>query len=141
MDEWEDEILGLFADWNRALQTGRAGTVTSLYASDAVLIPTRSNKVCDDHLKIEEYFEEFLKYRPSGELTEPHIRLYGAGMAANSGLYTFRFAAGPGGPSVVRARYTFVYERSGPRWLIAQHHSSVLFGQPVEDAELMEMLF
>ena len=141
MTEWEDEVLRQFELWNAALQTGNPDEVTALYAPNAVLIPTRSDEVRSDHAQIRAYFVDFLKYKPSGKLDEPYLRRYGTAITANSGLYIFEFAEGPNGPETVKARYTFVYERSGERWLIAQHHSSVLFKPEPKDAGLLEMQF
>jgi uncharacterized protein (TIGR02246 family) len=119
-----EEITKLFGKWNEALRSGKAEAVLKLYARDAILLPTVSDKVRHNHAEIKEYFEQFLKYRPTGKINEQNIRLYGR-VAINSGIYTFTLTKG-GKRSEVRARYTFVYHRQGGRWLIVEHHSSAM---------------
>ena len=41
----ERKILCLFEEWNAALQTGEPEKVAALYESNAILLPTVSNKV------------------------------------------------------------------------------------------------
>ena len=50
------EITVLFDQWNSALQTGDPKQVAALYATDAILLPTVSNKVRHNHEEIEDYF-------------------------------------------------------------------------------------
>ncbi|MEM7144901.1 MAG: SgcJ/EcaC family oxidoreductase [Verrucomicrobiota bacterium] len=115
----DNEISALFKEWNNALQSGDPGQVTALYETNAVLLPTVSNKVRHDHDEIEDYFIHFLAKGPSGEINESNIRTFGD-IAINSGVYTFTFEDG----GVVQARFTFVYRWNGQRWLIVEHHSS-----------------
>ena len=113
------KILGLFNQWNNALKTGNPKDVVTLYARDAILLPTVSNKVRHNHEEIEDYFVRFLAKVPSGKIDESNVRIF-SDLAINSGVYTFAFADG----STVQARYTFVYKREGEDWLITEHHSS-----------------
>ena len=106
------------------MQTGKAAEVVKLYAPDAVLLPTVSNKVRHNHAEMKDYFEQFLEYKPTGKINEQNIRIYGP-VAINSGIYTFTMTK-EGKQSEVRARYTFVYHRHGERWLIVEHHSSAM---------------
>jgi uncharacterized protein (TIGR02246 family) len=119
-----EEVANLFGKWNEALQTGKAEEVVKLYAPDAVLLPTVSNKVRHNHAEMEDYFRHFLGYQPVGKINEQNIRIAGP-VAINSGVYTFTVTKG-GKRSDVRARYTFVYHRRGGRWLIVEHHSSAM---------------
>lgn len=41
----EKEVASMFDRWNDSLKTGDANTVSQNYLSDAVLLPTLSNKV------------------------------------------------------------------------------------------------
>lgn len=115
------EISELFEQWNNALQTGEPGKVVALYESNAILLPTVSNKVRHNHEEIEDYFAHFLAKGPVGKIDEANIRTFGQ-LAINSGIYTFSFNDG----NSVTARYTFVYRWNGVRWLIIEHHSSQL---------------
>lgn len=118
------EIAGLFDRWNRSLQTGDPNLVTQNYARNAILLPTVSNKVRRNHEEIQDYFGDFLELKPVGKINYRSIRLY-CGVAIDSGIYTFT-VVNNGQTQEVPARYTFVYNRVGDRWLIAEHHSSAM---------------
>lgn len=142
MDEQhESETQDLFGMLNAALESGSADAVVSLYADDAVLIPTTTQEIRVGRGRIHEYFAKFIPdFRPRAWITEsyPHHQ---DNIRWNSGLYSFEFRAGPGSPRMVRARFTFVYQLFGDRWLITQHHSSVIPAAFKEDATLQEMEF
>ena len=118
------EILDLFDMWNSALQTGDPNNVVACYAEDAILLPTVSAKVRHNHDEIGNYFVHFLSKKPNGKITEQNIRIYGD-IAINSGLYTFTLSQ-DGDQTDVAARFTFVYRKYEGKWLIIEHHSSIL---------------
>ena len=117
----EEEILDLFDQWNRALQTGIPEKVVSLYEHDAILLPTLSNKVRHNHDEIKDYFVHFLAKDPVGKIDESNVRIFDD-IAINSGVYTFSFKDG----SSAQARFTFVYCINDEGWKIIEHHSSLL---------------
>ncbi|MCH8551091.1 MAG: SgcJ/EcaC family oxidoreductase [Natronospirillum sp.] len=117
-----EEIRALFDDWNRALATLDPDNVVALYAPDAVLLPTVSNRVRTDHEGIRDYFSEFLGLQPQGTVQESHVRLHGD-IALHSGVYLFHMGATG---ADVRARFTFAYRHDGTRWQIIEHHSSTM---------------
>lgn len=117
----ELDITTLFETWNSALQTGDPKQVAALYAADAILLPTVSNRVRHNHEEIEDYFVQFLAKGPSGKIDEANVRIFGD-LAINSGVYTFTFSDG----AVVTARFTYVYRRDGDGWKIIEHHSSAM---------------
>lgn len=121
---FENEIAQLFHHWNTALGTGDPDQVIKTYASDAVLLPTVSNRVRHNHDEIKDYFQSFLTLKPQGKIDEQNIRVFGD-LAINSGVYTFALTRA-GQPAQVQARYTFVYRKMGGQWLIAEHHSSAM---------------
>lgn len=114
-----NEIESLFEQWNSALQTREPKNVVALYDTDAILLPTVSNKVRHNHEEIEDYFVHFLAKGPKGEINESNIRIFDQ-IAINSGVYTFTFDDG----AVVPARFTFVYRLNDEHWKIVEHHSS-----------------
>lgn len=122
----QNEISDLFVLWNKALQTGDPDQVVACYATDAVLLPTVSAKVRHNHDEIRDYFVHFLAKRPVGRITEHNIRVYD-NIAINSGLYTFTLTQN-GVDSDVAARFTYVYRKQEDKWLIIEHHSSILPG-------------
>ncbi|MEM7347072.1 MAG: SgcJ/EcaC family oxidoreductase, partial [Chloroflexota bacterium] len=115
----QNEINDLFDVWNSALQTGNPQKVATLYETNAILLPTLSNKVRHNHEEIEDYFVHFIAKGPVGSIDEANIRIFDQ-IAINSGIYTFTFKDG----SAAQARFTFVYRWNGTRWMIIEHHSS-----------------
>ena len=115
----ENNILSLFEDWNSALQTGDPKQVAALYETNAILLPTISNKVRHNHEELEDYFVNFLAKGPVGKIDESNVRTFGD-VAINSGVYTFTFNDG----ASVQARFTYVYRWNSQKWLIVEHHSS-----------------
>jgi uncharacterized protein (TIGR02246 family) len=120
-----EQIRALFADWNAALATGDPQKVADRYAPNAVLLPTVSNQVRSDRAEIVDYFEHFLQGRPSGQVLDSHVAVLGADDAIDAGTYRFALTKN-GRQSTVDARYTFVYEKVGGKWLIVNHHSSAM---------------
>ncbi|ELS55046.1 SgcJ/EcaC family oxidoreductase [Streptomyces viridochromogenes] len=119
------QIAGLFDQWNRTLQTGDPKKVADLYASDAVLLPTVSNKVRSDHAAIVDYFEHFLANKPVGKKIETHVNVLDGNSAIDAGVYQFTLTdEATGEKSVVKARYTYAYEKRNGEWKIVSHHSS-----------------
>ena len=121
----KQQIAGLFDQWNRTLQTGDPEKVADLYASDAVLLPTVSNKVRADRAAVVDYFEHFLANKPVGKKIETHVNVLDGNSALDAGVYQFTLTdPKTGEKSVVKARYTYEYEKRGGEWLIVNHHSS-----------------
>ncbi|MEV8431516.1 SgcJ/EcaC family oxidoreductase [Streptomyces sp. HUAS 31] len=119
------EIAGLFDQWNRALATGDPEQVADLYAKDAVLLPTVSNKVRVDRAGIVDYFEHFLANKPVGTKIETHVNVLDRDSAIDTGVYEFALTdPATGEKSTVEARYTYAYEKRGGEWFIVNHHSS-----------------
>lgn len=117
----ENDILSLFNEWNSALKTGNPKSVAELYAKDATLLPTLSPQVCRSPRAIEEYFLTFLAKKPRGQIVDANVRIFG-NIAINSGVYVFTFDD----LDTAQARYTFVYQFNGQRWMIVEHHSSLM---------------
>jgi uncharacterized protein (TIGR02246 family) len=120
----KSEVQQLFRTWNEALKTKNSAEVVKLYATDAVLLPTLSPVVRNNHEKISDYFDFFLGMSPSAIIREEHIRIFGD-IAVNSGIYVFSVTRDT---EIVEipVRFTFVYKKSDNRWLITEHHSSAL---------------
>jgi len=121
----QQEIAGLFDKWNTALKGDPQG-VAALYAEDAVLLPTLSPVVRTNREQIKDYFtKDFLPKKPTGTITESHIRIVDKDTASHSGNYTFTITDKTGARTKVPARFTYVYEKIRGAWLITEHHSSV----------------
>ena len=71
------DISSLFEVWNNALQTGDPQKVAELYETNAILLPTVSNKVRHNHEEIADYFVNFLAKGPVGKIDESNVRTFG----------------------------------------------------------------
>ncbi|WP_329216735.1 SgcJ/EcaC family oxidoreductase [Streptomyces sp. NBC_01485] len=121
------QIATLFDGWNKALQTGDSQKVAARYAPGAALLPTASDQIRTTHAQIVDYFDKFLKNKPVGEKVRTVINVLDSDSAIDTGLYKFHVTdAKTGKKSTIDARYTYVYEKIGGKWLIVNHHSSVL---------------
>ncbi|MFJ4538815.1 SgcJ/EcaC family oxidoreductase [Streptomyces tibetensis] len=120
------QVLGLFDNWNAALQTGDPRKVADLYAKDAVLLPTVSNQVRTDRAEIVDYFEHFLQNKPYGTKVESVVNVLDRDTVIDTGVYEFTLTDHETGEkSRVKARYTYAYEKQpNGKWLIVNHHSS-----------------
>jgi uncharacterized protein (TIGR02246 family) len=119
-----DGIKTLGQDWGTALSSGDANQITALYDQEAVLLATFSDEL-DTAKEIETYFVGLLQ-KPDLKVAfnAQNIRVLDDNTATNSGLYTFSYSEN-GKTVEVPARYTFLYEKKGDRWMIVEHHSSV----------------
>ncbi|MFJ5728858.1 SgcJ/EcaC family oxidoreductase [Streptomyces paradoxus] len=120
------QVLGLFDQWNAALQTGDPRKVADLYAKDAVLLPTVSNQIRTDRAGIVDYFEHFLQNKPKGTKIESVVNVLDRDTVIDTGVYEFALTDhDTGEKSTVKARYTYAYEKQpNGKWLIVNHHSS-----------------
>lgn len=118
------EILGLFTEWNTALQSGDPARVAALYAPDANLVPTISNEVRSSPQAIRDYFAVFMKLKPKGRIISNNIGIHGD-IATNSGTYVFDTTSRDLREEIT-CRFTFVYRRDPEGWRIIEHHSSMM---------------
>mmetsp|Transcript_54437 Transcript_54437/g.65614 ORF Transcript_54437/g.65614 Transcript_54437/m.65614 type:complete len:615 (-) Transcript_54437:243-2087(-) len=118
----ESEVRGLFNKWNDALATLDPKKVADCYSKKGVLLPTVSDTPRTDYYGIVDYFENFLKLQPQGEIESGDI-VIGANWAQDAGIYEFTMGATG---KKVKGRYTFVYVFEDGEWKISQHHSSVM---------------
>jgi len=65
-----------------------------------------------------------LALKPIGEIVESDVKIF-CNVAINSGIYTFALTQ-DGKINRVRARYSFVYQKTDNDWLIVEHHSSFM---------------
>jgi uncharacterized protein (TIGR02246 family) len=123
----EKQIANLFDTWNATLRTGDADKVADLYAKDAVLLPTVSNKVRTNHAEIVDYFEHFLQNKPVGKKVQTVVNLLDTNSAIDTGVYEFTLTDPKSGAKrVVEARYSYTYEKLDGVWKIVNHHSSAM---------------
>ena len=126
----EDEVRGLFSLWNNgeffhhslssshlegsltrppflssALATEDPTKVAKRYAKAGVLLPTVSDTPRTDESSITDYFVNFLKLKPQGEILESYVTI-GNNWCQDVGIYEFTMGATG---KKVRGRYSFVY--------------------------------
>jgi len=118
----EDEVRGLFSLWNNALATLDPKQVAKRYAKNGVLLPTVSDTPRTDFSSIEDYFVNFLKLKPQGEILESHVTI-GKNTCSDVGIYEFSMGATG---KKVKGRYSFVYVWEDGQWKINHHHSSIM---------------
>lgn len=130
----EEQVRALFFLWNEALQTKDSAIVAKRYSKNAVLLPTVSDIPRTSYESIKNYFDNFLKNKPSGKIVDGKI-VIGVNWAQDAGIY--EFAMGATGQRV-KARYSFVYVFEDGKWRIAHHHSSVMPESIVIGAKITE---
>jgi len=118
----EDEVRSLFSLWNNALATLDPVKVAKRYAKAGVLLPTVSDVPRTDFSSIEDYFVNFLKLKPQGEILESHVTI-GHNWCQDAGIYEFTMGATG---AKVKGRYSFIYVYEDGEWKINHHHSSVM---------------
>jgi len=136
----EDEVRGLFSLWNDALATEEPKEVAKRYAKAGVLLPTVSDVPRTDFASIEDYFVNFLKLKPQGEILDSYVTI-GNNWAQDVGIYEFTMGATG---KKVKGRYSFIYVYEDGEWKINHHHSSIMpegivAGEPITKDEVRDL--
>jgi len=136
----EDEVRGLFSLWNNALATLDPKQVAARYAKSGVLLPTVSDVPRTDFASIEDYFVNFLKLKPQGEILESHVTV-GHNWCQDAGIYEFTMGATG---KKVKGRYSFIYVHEDGEWKINHHHSSIMpegivTAEPITETEVRSL--
>lgn len=117
-------IDGQFQRFSGSWQSGDASKVTALFARDAVLLATVSNKPRTTPAEIRDYFEHFLVSRPVAKIDSSTTHV-GCNMATRVGTWTITLTdPKTHKKSAVHARYSFVYTFDRGQWWIDHLHSS-----------------
>lgn len=120
---FKQEIEEALTSWCEAVNSRIVDEVVKHYDVDGILWGTISPIIRPGHDLIKDYFNNFLKKDGiRGDIMEQHTRIYGE-IAVNSGTYLFSWLEN-GKPVKEEARFSFVYRKSGNKWLIIDHHSS-----------------
>ncbi len=118
------QVESQFARFNGAWATGNPDTVTQLFARDAVLLPTVSNRPRTDHAGIRDYFVGFLRGQPVGEIKTSTVKL-GCNTASRLGTWSVTMNGANGARNTVHGRYSFIYRYVDGDWKIDHLHSSL----------------
>ena len=125
------DVLSALITWKTAIETGALDDIMKLYDKDALMISSFAQKPLTKRSQIEDYFKKVIAN--SGikiEITDSHPLAFG-NIAVNSGSYNLSYEQ-EGETISTPARFTFVYQLQGGRWVIVEQHSSRV-PQPDED--------
>ena len=121
----KEDVAAATKAWVKAYNSGDPDQLLKLYDTKAVFWGTVSPTLRDTPQAIREYFKDMPKYpKARVALVDERIRVYGD-IAINTGLYTFSDVT-DGKPDIMKARFSFTYRQQAGRWLIVDHHSSVV---------------
>jgi len=117
--------------WIDAFNDNDIDRIAALYDAQAVLWGTLSPELINSAPGVRQYFQR--AFQGSGGtlhmvLQGSHLRMFGD-MAVNTGAYALHIRA-DGHTRVLPARFSFVYRHVQGRWLIVDHHSSLLPAAP-----------
>ena len=134
MMEADAAIRAATQQWATAFNTCKE-PVASLYEPEALLWGTVSTSLLSAPEPIKQYFAGTCgpTPKPSVELGQFVVRSYGD-IGISSGGYTFTVFPG-GQQRIAPARFAFTFRRSGDKWLIVSHHSSLQPASPAPPAQ------
>ncbi len=115
----------ILKEWMQAINDGDAEALLALYDTNAVLIPTFSNRLLSKRESIREYFEKLASREDlSIALHEKTLNIQPIkdDVYAMHGIYCWRFAI-DGELLSFEARFSYVLDLALPNPII-QHHSS-----------------
>ncbi|MBC7609294.1 MAG: SgcJ/EcaC family oxidoreductase [Polaromonas sp.] len=127
-------VTAAVQDWISAFNEHDAAKVSGLYAAEAVLWGTMSAEIMTSADAVRAYFERTFHFNPppSVSLGLNLVRVFG-NTAVASGDYTLEFLIA-GQSHLMPARFSFTYRlntgESGEKWLIVDHHSSLVPAAP-----------
>jgi uncharacterized protein (TIGR02246 family) len=121
-----EDVAVATTNWGEVLAQQNPDTITALYAENGVLWGTISPTVRSGPDGIRAYFVSAFAALPQIKVSfgDQKIRVFG-NTAVNTGYYTFSFTK-DGETKSIPARYSFTYVKDGDKWMIVDHHSSVM---------------
>ncbi|MBS0350147.1 MAG: SgcJ/EcaC family oxidoreductase [Proteobacteria bacterium] len=124
----EQQIQRVYYQWTHAIESARGNPqpVVSLYAPKAISLATLAPLPLTNHAQLDAYFKKLTSNKGLHVETQQILTQIYPHIAINSGVYTFHFIDSENKPVALKARFSFVYHESKGRWLIVNHHSSVL---------------
>jgi hypothetical protein len=100
-----------------------------MYAPNAILLPTLSERICIGREEIQQYFIKFLgKDELKGHITKMYIQIADdTAIASGLGIFTYRDSSKKNSRKVeVDFRYSFVVQKGQEGWHILNHHNSLV---------------
>jgi hypothetical protein len=99
--------------------------VLDLYHQNAIVLPTFSPTICTNHDQLYNYFKNLIILPTLSITTHDFLSAECNNLIINSGIYTFQYLS-QNRPVIIPARFSFVYKNYDGKWLIINHHSSML---------------
>ena len=110
-----------FQKWAKSVEDSKE--VSFLYSDGASFLPTMSSDFKKGKSGAKEYFSDFLKNKPVGKIINDEIQ-GNIDLIVHSGFYDFHLRETD---EIVKARFTFAYQRKGDGgYEIIHHHSSIV---------------
>ena len=116
-------MINILQTWIENIKSNDANKVTNLYHKKGLLLGTFSNIERRGQNLILDYFNNLLKSQVDVEIITKH-EYKSESIATASGLYNFIL-----NDKKIEARFSFVFLKTGEKWEILSHHSSVLPGK------------
>jgi uncharacterized protein (TIGR02246 family) len=117
------DVEAATAQWIDAFNRKSTADIVKLYAPDAVFLGTSSPVIRDTPALVEGYFRSLATLGDATNAVGEHrVQIFGD-VAINSGYYTLTRKQN-GKTTQSPARFSFVYQKRGGKWLIVSHHSS-----------------
>lgn len=119
------EVTSALDNWKDAVEGGEAEAIASLYDKNAIMISTFVQLPITNHKALLDYYKKVVANPDVRiDIEETHPRKFG-NMAVNTGKYTLSYTQ-EGEEVIVPARFSFVYQLQGKKWMIVDHHSSAI---------------
>lgn len=130
----QSDVAGALHRWASVFNAADLDAMVALYDPHAVLWGTFATSLTDSPAGIRQYFERVFAAVPLPQvvLGEGLLRVLGD-VALHSGGYVLSVGLPGGEVRSLAARFSFTYRRdeADGRWLIVDHHSSVMPGFPM----------
>ena len=117
------DVGAALTSWKTAIESGSLDAIMKLYDKNAIMISTFAQSPMTKREELTGYFKKVI-VNPDikVEIEDSHPRVFG-NVAVNSGRYTLSYSQ-EGETITIPARFTFVYNLQGGKWLIVEQHSS-----------------
>ncbi len=122
-----EQVYAIFEQWLQAVNQGDLQTLLGLYDSQAVLIPTFSERPLSTPAELKRYFESLAQREGLRIVFEPQtliIQPIHASIFILSGVYEWRFLV-EGKEQRLKARFSYVVDPSRPAPILHHHSSQV----------------
>jgi len=117
------DVGAALTQWKEAVESAKVDDIMKLYDKHAIMISTFAQNPMTDRKEIMGYYKKVV-VNPDikVEIEDSHPRVFGT-IAINTGRYTLSYSQ-EGEPISIPARFSFVYQLQGGKWIIVDHHSS-----------------